>query len=148
MCLFQFIKRVFTPNKSCPFCPLENANWNSDSAVLHHEVGHALVWYYYGEGIGRLVFRRDTDGLLEASLQAGPAREDQKETRQFIDASAERLLAGEVAARLNLGIPTRRMALRNLKDIRQPLRISPRTVAEQFAHYEVRICHVVKDDLC
>src|SRR5258708_40182468 len=81
-----------------PFTLLEDADWNRDSAVLWHELGHALVWFFHGGGIGGLRFTRATDGVLEAGLMCGP-RPGQTETSAFIDAVAERLLAGEVAAR-------------------------------------------------
>jgi hypothetical protein len=73
-----------------------------DHVVLRHEIGHFVTWFLYGGGIGPLRLRRQPDGRLLAAVKVGPRSADERETPAFIDAVAERLLAGEIAARQHL----------------------------------------------
>lgn len=76
----------------------------NDHAILRHELAHALVWFTYGGAIGRLkVCRLENDGLL-ASTRFGPMCRNVS-SLEADEASAVRLLAGEVAARRFLKLP-------------------------------------------
>lgn len=97
-----------------PFVPYEEHGWNADPVVLRHELGHATIWFYYGGGIGRLLLQRSSDGLLEPCCKSAPSSPTQEVTPEFIDAVAERLLAGEVAARIHLGLQPDQVTLRKL----------------------------------
>lgn len=130
MCLARIAGKLGMTTDAAPFTPVERADWNRDTAILRHEIGHALVWFFHGGGIGRLRCTRAFDGLLEASVQFGPPCFDWQATPEFIDACAERLLAGEVVARRHLGLPGGRIALRGLRGSRLPMGIRPREIAE------------------
>ncbi len=84
---------------------------NDDDVALHHELAHAATWAFMGQGIGRLRLRRAGDGLLEPSVRCGQASQAQVATPAFIDAVAERLLAGELGARRYLGMRTDRVSI-------------------------------------
>jgi hypothetical protein len=72
--------------------------------VTAHEAGHALLAYYHGLQIGRIRF------FLHDGQFAGAYRPIE-EVEIDADARAERLLAGDLAARLLAGIRTDRVSL-------------------------------------
>lgn len=132
MCLARVAGKLGMTTDATPFVPAEDADWNDDGAVLRHELGHALVWFVHGGGLGRLRLARANDGLLEAGVVTGP-RPGQTDTPAFIDSTAERLLAGEAAARRHLGIPGGRISLRGLQEPRLPAGARPDEIAAAFA---------------
>lgn len=78
---------------------------NEDEAVLHHEVGHFTIWFLHGGGIGPLRLVRATDGLLGGACLFGPrAIAEKSSTPPLVDGAAERLVAGELAARRHVGL--------------------------------------------
>lgn len=76
-----------------------------DDVVLRHEAGHIVSWFIFGGGIGPLRLLRREDGKLVGGVLFGPPSAKQTEDAAFIDACAERLVAGELAARGYLGLP-------------------------------------------
>lgn len=139
--------RLGATTNAAPLVPLDSADWNRDDVVVRHELGHAVAWYHHGEGIGRLRFNRAVDGLLEAGIVLGPARSDQEETDAFIDAYAERLLAGEAAARRWLGLPRGCVSLRGLAGHRLPMGIGPMDLAETLCEPTARDGLPAYDDI-
>lgn len=86
-----------------PVDPEIHRDFEMDHAVVQHEVGHLVTWFLLGGGIGPMRFERQGDHRLLGAVRFGPRNLDAKETPDFIDAVAERLLAGEIAARRHLG---------------------------------------------
>lgn len=89
------------------FDTADNVAFNEDPAVVFHEVGHALVWYAFGGGVGRLRFHRAEDQLLEPGVCLRPRRRDDSPSvtwQQMPKELASRFLAGEAAARRFLGM--------------------------------------------
>jgi hypothetical protein len=78
--------------------------FHRDDSVLRHELGHALVWFMHGGGLGPLRLTRAGDGLLEGGVLVGPRHSAERETPDLIDAVTERILGGEIAARIHLGL--------------------------------------------
>ena len=77
---------------------------NEDVAVVTHELGHASAWFTLGHAVGRLRFERATDRLLHASCIFGPYAQEVKESDEYLEALAERLLSAESAVRRLLGL--------------------------------------------
>ena len=86
----------------------------SDTAVVHHELGHAFVWLSDGGIVDHIRFWRDRNGLLSGGMRQGlpPSRPGETESalleRMWNENSvqyARRLLAGEIAARRFLNLP-------------------------------------------
>jgi len=88
----------------CPqpiFDGFEYPEFNQDRPVLRHELGHAVTWFRFGEGIGRLKCCRDSDEQLRAGVSLWPRTGGLEKliSREYAQQYAERLLAGELAAR-------------------------------------------------
>ncbi|PJB39905.1 MAG: hypothetical protein CO108_16110 [Deltaproteobacteria bacterium CG_4_9_14_3_um_filter_63_12] len=111
-----------------PFCILEKADWNS--AVVHHEVGHAVVWNLLGFRPMHIRFV-PYEGVLAGATGIDPW--DKK--RAPVQANVERLMAGEAAARRYLGLPSGRLSLRNLESERMPLGTTAVELAENAERY-------------
>lgn len=90
------------------------SEFESDEAVVHHELGHAFVWLKEGGIVDQISFWRTSDNLLAGkmtqglpALRPGETVEMQLERMwkengpQFV----RRLLAGEAAARRYLDLP-------------------------------------------
>jgi hypothetical protein len=75
-----------------------------DLAVIRHELGHALVSYYFGWQMGRVAFVRLPEGVLGGGARTKPRTEHTPEP-EFKKVSVVRLLAGEIAARKFLELP-------------------------------------------
>jgi hypothetical protein len=147
MCLARIAGKCGMTTGSLPFVPMERAAWNRDSVVIRHELGHAVVCFVHGGGLGRLRCMRAADGLLEASVKTGPPTPNQEETPAFIDAVAERLLAGEVAARVHLSLPAGRISLRKLNVGRLPVGILPMEVAETMTENPIGLNGRMHEDV-
>ena len=75
-----------------------------DHVVVRHEMGHALIAYYFGWQIGRVAFLRHSEGMLGGGARTRP-RTDKIPEHEFQEESVIRLLAGEIAARKFLKLP-------------------------------------------
>lgn len=85
------------------FTQIRPTAFNRDDVVLCHELGHTLTWLNFGRPIGPITFHRSPrDGLLEGGAALNPPQSLACPT----DAEhlAERLLAGESAARRKLNL--------------------------------------------
>jgi hypothetical protein len=73
--------------------------------VLRHELGHIVVWFWRGEAIGPLTISRYPDGSVGASSVLWPRCGDRRllNSRKYAEPLAERLIAGESAARKAVG---------------------------------------------
>ena len=82
---------------------------NKDIPVLCHEIGHAVTWFSFGEAIGPLKLRRDsTTNQLKASVVLWPRDGNLQSlnSHEYAEPLAERLLAGDSAARKKLSLMT------------------------------------------
>lgn len=82
-----------------------------DSATMrevfvHHEAGHLLLLYYYGWQIGRFLCEHAgpvwTGSIRNQRIQNPPVLDTAKNLKN----EARKLLAGELAARIRMGLPT------------------------------------------
>ena len=80
------------------FDPHQHLELNADAAVVRHELGHAALWLVHGGAIGRLQMRR-VRGQLYAGIRLERRTREIGDADQLYERTAERLLAGEVAAR-------------------------------------------------
>jgi len=87
------------------FDTCQHGEFNDDWPVLCHELGHAVIWFHLGEGIGRLKCCRDTTSQLRAGVALWPRTGGLEDllSPEHAASYAERLLAGELAARRALG---------------------------------------------
>ncbi len=79
--------------------------------MVHHEAGHLLLLYYYGWQIGGFTCRYaapDWMGSIRNRRIPDPPVID---TGLNLTAEAQKLLAGELAARIRLGLPTDRIVM-------------------------------------
>jgi hypothetical protein len=92
----------------CPqsiFDSVQHRELNGDWPVLCHELGHAVTWFRFGEGIGRLKCCRP-DICLKSAVALWPRTDGLEKlwsSPEYAKPYAERLLAGEIAARRALG---------------------------------------------
>lgn len=83
------------------------ACFNEDDSVVRHELGHAFVWLSGGGAIEHVRFTRAFDRLLGGGMKM-TVPDGWDEERFFAEKSdllAERVLAGEIAAREHNGLP-------------------------------------------
>jgi len=94
----------------------ERVDFTDDYVVLCHELGHVITWFCYGEEIGPLECRRCTDNLIKAQVTLPPNAKLKEllNTPKYAKKFAERLLAGEIAARLSIGKRTDRVCSKGL----------------------------------
>ena len=84
------------------FEAIEHPEFNRDEVAIRHELGHAVVWVYYGQQILQLtVHRCKKNNLLWPHISLETKTDD--ETDVYAKRLAERWLAGESAARKHLG---------------------------------------------
>lgn len=79
--------------------------------MAHHEAGHLILLYYYGWQIGRFTCgQRGTDwiGSIQNRRIPNPPLVD---TATNLENEARKLLAGELAARIRMGISTEHVVL-------------------------------------
>lgn len=87
---------------------------NKDRAVIYHEIGHAVMWFYYGQKIDRLIFkRRLSDSQLLASIICRPISGNDEDllNASYQNPIAERLLGGDISARIATGADLRKISL-------------------------------------
>jgi hypothetical protein len=75
---------------------------NGDWQVLCHEIGHAVVWFYFKGAIGPLSMPTNSTTDVEPGVCLAP-RDGKTKTqwsRKYAESYAIRLLAGDIAARL------------------------------------------------
>jgi hypothetical protein len=80
--------------------------------MVHHEAGHLLLLHYYGWQIGGFTCRlagQDWQGSIRNRRIPNPPLVD---TAANLTAEAQKLLAGELAARMRIGLPTDRCLAR------------------------------------
>ena len=84
------------------FTHIRPVEFNRNDVVVCHELAHTVVWYSFGRGIRGITFRRSIDGYLSGgSANVNPSNlENTRDAEQF----AERMLAGDSAARRKLGM--------------------------------------------
>lgn len=75
-----------------------------DHAVVRHEMGHALIAYYFGWQIGRVAFFRYSEGMLGGGVRIRQ-RTASTPVHKIQEESVIRLLAGDIAARKSLNLP-------------------------------------------
>lgn len=94
----------------------EKVDFNDDYVVLCHELGHVVTWFLYGEEIGPIQCRRCADNLIEARLILPPNKKLKEllNTPEYAEKFAERLLAGEIAARHAFGKRTDQICSKGL----------------------------------
>jgi hypothetical protein len=86
---------------------------NSDRAVICHEVGHAVTWFSLGEAVGSLkMLRRASRNQLTASVILWPrnGNYDTLFSKEYAKPWAERLLSGDLATRMELGLETNKIS--------------------------------------
>lgn len=117
---------------------------NKDFAILRHELGHAVTWFHFGEGIGRLNCCRCPDKQLNAGVALWP-REGQYEllwkSPKYAKPYAERLLAGEIAARRAPGMTTSKICSKGL-----PVDSDTCVLANTLARIDPN-CDLAKEDI-
>ena len=84
------------------------STFDDDDVVIRHELGHALVALSYGFQIEHVRYIRTAARTLKgAARMRHPAGWDDKRLlAECPDMLVERVLAGEIAARIYLGLPT------------------------------------------
>ncbi len=87
-----------------PSDPTEYADFKKDRVVLIHELGHVVAWFCHGEGVGRLRLERKNKLLWPQVILAFREQRDANTDRDA-EVMAERVLAGESAARRAVGMP-------------------------------------------
>jgi hypothetical protein len=92
----------------CLFDSSQHPEFGEGWVVLRHELGHIVVWFRCGEAIGPLTIQRYPNGSLRAGSVLWPRKGDRTRLvlREYAEPLAERLLAGESAARKALGTRT------------------------------------------
>jgi hypothetical protein len=93
------------------FDPCLHVELDEPAAVVRHEVGHAAVWFHHGGAIGRLRLTRLVDGRLAAGVRLHGRTSKPPDVMAYFETCAERLLAGELAARRHVGLPTNRISV-------------------------------------
>ena len=86
---------------------------NEDHAALCHEITHAVVWYHSGQAIGRMkITRSPKDKLLEPRVALLPRTGDPRDLQTINGGTsyAERMLAGDFAARIVAHLPTNQIS--------------------------------------
>lgn len=125
------------------FDPTRHVAFNCDEVSVRHEMAHAAVWFHLGEGIGPLRLRRGEDLLLHPSVLAKQASERQAPTVEYLDRCAEKLLAGEVAARRFLHMPTHVVSIGDQRVTAAGPHWSPAEVASMCRRKEEDIVKVL-----
>ncbi|MEI7728105.1 MAG: hypothetical protein WCO56_00925 [Verrucomicrobiota bacterium] len=88
------------------FADCRPQEFDRDDVMVYHELGHMVTWFSYGREIGAISFKRSREGRLSEAKAANvnpPSLACKQDAEQF----AERILAGESAARRKLGNITR-----------------------------------------
>lgn len=88
------------------FTPKRPDAFNRDDVVVHHEVAHTVVWCSHGRGIEHIRFKRIEPPSPVAGLLMGGSGNDSASasgSESGLEHMAERLLAGESAARRRIG---------------------------------------------
>jgi hypothetical protein len=88
------------------FTPTRPDAFNRDDVVVHHEVAHTVVWFSYGGEIKHIRFERiGPSSSVAGRLRGGSGNRNPNDLSQTKDAEmfAERMLAGESAARRHIG---------------------------------------------
>ena len=112
----------------CLFDHQSHTEFNPDRVVVIHELGHAVTWFSYGEGVGRMKFTRGQDGLLCAkTLLEFRDLNSHASDQQAACYAVERMLGGESAARRAVGfrrdqICSDRIPITSDNDLRRLLR--------------------------
>lgn len=90
--------------------------FNNDRVVLSHELGHVVTWLHLGEGIGRLKCCRRADNQLMPHVALWPRKDEFEKlfSPEYAQPFAERLLAGEIAARHALNMRTDQICSKGL----------------------------------
>jgi hypothetical protein len=86
------------------FDPVSHPEFNSDDAVIRHEIGHIISWWKNGGQIGKLVLSRSRTSQVSHPHATFPGTET-LDVQLDGGRLAERWLAGESAARKALGMP-------------------------------------------
>jgi hypothetical protein len=96
------------------FEAIEHPQFNRDEVAIRHELGHAVVWVYYGQQIMQLTIQRCKNrNLLWPHISLETKTSD--ETDAYAESLAERWLAGESAARKHMGWRWDRISTKNFQ---------------------------------
>jgi hypothetical protein len=79
--------------------------------MVHHEAGHLLLLYYYGWQIGGFTCRHAGPDWMGSIRNRRIPDAPVVDTAANLTAEAQKLLAGELAARIRIGLPTDRIVM-------------------------------------
>jgi hypothetical protein len=79
--------------------------------MVHHEAGHLLLLYYYGWQIGGFTCRQAGQDWMGSIRNRRIPDAPMVDTAVNLTAEAQKLLAGELAARMRIGLPTDRIVM-------------------------------------